>query len=196
MIIIIILIEYLKYKKAGKNAFRTPSGKVELYSSVFKEFGFDPLPHFLEPVYSPISKPEVAKEYPFILITGARRLAYFHSCGRQIPWLREMAPDPEMEINPQTASELGIKEGDWVWVETPYAKGRVKQKAKVTLGIHPKVVHYEAHWWFPEKPGPDHGHWEVNINSLLPGGPPFDPIAGTTPSIRGGLCKIYKVEED
>ena len=173
---IVAPLEYNKYEKRG---FRTASGKVELYSSVFKEFGYDPLPYYAEPLLSPVSTPELAKEYPFILTTGARRLCYYHSMGRQIPWLREVAPEP----------------GDWVWLEIPHAEGRIKQKAKLTLGVHPKVVHYEAHWWFPEKPGPDHGHWDVNINKLISGGPPYDPIAGTTP-LRGLLCKIYRVRED
>jgi anaerobic selenocysteine-containing dehydrogenase len=189
------LIAPTEYRKYEKDGFRTPSGKVELYSSIFKEYGYDPLPYYIEPVFSPVSTPEVVKEYPFVLTTGNRRIVYMHSMGRQIPWLRELAPDPQMEIHPQTADGLGIEESDWVWLETPYAEGRVMQRAKLTMGIHPKVVHCEAHWWFPEKPGPDHGHWEVNINALMPGSPPYDLIGGTSP-LRGGLCKIYKVEEN
>jgi len=184
-----------EYKKYEKHGFRTPSGKVELYSGTFKDAGYDPLPCYVEPPESPVSTPELAKEYPLILISGGRRLPYWHSMGRQIPWLREMIPDPPVEIHPQTASELGIKEGDWVWVEVPRSEERIRQKATLTRGIHPKVVHCDAHWWFPEKPGPDHGHWEVNINALISGDPPYDPIAGTTP-LRGALCKIYRVEED
>jgi anaerobic selenocysteine-containing dehydrogenase len=167
---------------------------VELYSSILKGQGYDPLPYYVEPPLSPISTPEIAKEYPFILITGARRLCYFHSMGRQIPWLRELAPDPEIEIHPQSASELGIKDGDWVWIELPKVKGRIKHKAKLTKGIHPRVVSCEAHWWLLEKPGPDHGHWEVNINALISGDPPYDPIAGTIP-MRGLLCKVYPARD-
>ena len=118
-----------------------------------------------------------------------------HSEGRGLPWLRELAPDPEIEIHPETAGELGIKQSDWVWIEVPHAEGRVKQRAKLTRGIHPKVVSCDAHWWFPEKPAPEHGHWEVNINKLLSGEPPRGTEAGTT-VLRGLLCKIYKVEED
>ncbi len=182
-----------EYKKYERNGFRTPSGKVELYSSVFKEFGYDPLPHYIEPPESPVSTPEIAKEYPFILITGARNLAYYHSMGRQLPRLRKLAPDPQIQLHPETASELGIEDGDWVWLEIPHSEGRIKQRAKLTGGIHPKVVNCDAHWWFPEKPGPDYGHWEVNINALIPGDPPYDSIAGTTP-LRGRLCKIYRAE--
>jgi len=184
-------IEYKKYERDG---FKTPSGKVELYSSVFKEFGYDPLPHYVEPFESPVSTPELAKEYPLILISGGRQLPYYHSLGHEVPWMRELVPDPQMEIHPQTAKELGIKEGDWVWIETPRGEGRIKQKAKLTLGIHPKVVHFRAHWWYPEKQTPDHGLWESNINVLTSCDPPLEPICGT-PTMRGLLCKVYKVAE-
>ena len=30
-----------QYKKYEKNGFDTPSGKVEIYSTIFKEFGYD-----------------------------------------------------------------------------------------------------------------------------------------------------------
>jgi len=190
--IIEIPMEYKKYEKTG---FRTPTGKVELYSQTFKDFGYDPLPHYVEPAYSPISTPELAKDYPIILISGSRKVGYMHSMGRGIPWLRELAPEPEIEIHPDTASELGIKQGDWVWIEVAGGPGgRVKNKAKLTRGIHPKVVQCASHWWFPEKPGPDHGQWEVNINALVPM-EGRDPIAGTPP-LTGLLCKIYKTEED
>ena len=115
--------------------------------------------------------------------------------GRGIPWLRELVPDPQIEIHPQTASDLGIKDGDWVWLEVPRGEGRIKNRAKLTAGIHPKVVQCDAHWWFPEKPGPDYGQWEVNINALLDGSDRGDPIVGTAP-LTGLLCKIYKAEED
>ncbi|MGB9905642.1 MAG: molybdopterin-containing oxidoreductase family protein, partial [Desulfotomaculales bacterium] len=50
----------------------TPSGKVELYSQTLKDHGYDPLPVYLEPARSPVNTPELAREYPLILISGAR----------------------------------------------------------------------------------------------------------------------------
>ncbi len=184
----------MEYKKYEKNGFGTPSGKVELYSSIFKEFGYDPLPDHVEPFESPTSTPELAKEYPFILITGGRTIAYFHSLGHQVPWLRELVPDSLIEIHPDEAAKLGTTDGDWVWVETPRGKGRIKQKAKLTRALHPKVVHSVAHWWYPERFTPDHGLWESNINVLTYSDPPYEPICGTC-AMRGLLCKIYKATE-
>jgi len=190
--IIEIPMEYKRYEKTG---FRTPSGKVELYSKTFKELGYDPLPYYEEPPYSPISNPELAEDYPFILITAGIKVGYMHSMGRNIPWLRELYPDPQMEVHPDTASKLGIQDGDWVWIEVAGGPGgRVKAKAKATRGLHPKVVQWMAHWWYPERPGPDYGHSEVNINMVM-SNESRDPIAGTPP-LTGLLCKIYKAGEE
>lgn len=180
----------IKYRKYEEKGFNTPSGKVELYSSILEKLGYDPLPHYKEPPESPVSTPELAREYPLILITGGRTPCFFHSEGRQIPSLRKLHPDPIVEIHPETAKELGIKDDDWVLIETP--RGRIKQRAKLTDGIHPKVVHVEHGWWFPEKPAPDHGVWESNANLLTNNGPPYDPAMGTY-QLRALLCRISKL---
>lgn len=174
----------IEFKKYENNGFDTPSGKVELYSSTFKEFGYDPLPNYLEPE-SP------TEDYPLILITNGVSLGYMHNMGRQIPWLRELEPEALLEIHPETATELGVEEGNWVWVELPHSEGRIRQKAKITKGIHPKTVHCKPHWWYPESPGPDYGQSEVNINNLIRAWPPGDQISGNT-VLSGLTCKIYK----
>lgn len=182
--------EYRKYEKEG---FHTQSGKVELYSSIFKKFGYSPLPDFKEPPESPVSTPELMEEYPFILITGGRSIAYFHSEGRQVPSLRKLVPDPVAQINPAAAKNLNVAEGDWIWLETPKVKGeRVKFKTSLTEGIHPKVVHVPHGWWFPERTGPEHGCFDSNISVVMSGDPPRDIICGSV-ATRGTLCKIYKV---
>lgn len=185
--------ESKKYEKEGYR-FPTETGKIELYSNHYEKYGYDPLPYYEEPPQSPYSTPELFEQYPLILITGARTNVYYHGMGRQIPWLRELYSDPTIEIHPDTAEELGIKDGDWVWVETSQMKGRVKQKAEVTLGIHPKVVHIRSHWWFPERIDDPEGCLESNINVIMSMGEPYDPISGAT-VVRGSLCKISKVED-
>ena len=186
------IIEPMRYKKYGGRGFDTPSGKVELYSTIFEKFGYDPLPRYCEPPESPVSPPGLIKEYPLILISGGRSMEYFHSEGRQIPQLRKLAPDPEVEIHPDTAKKATIEDGDWVWIETPKVKGeRVKFKAKLTTNIHPQVVHAPHGWWFPEKPAPEHGCFDSNINVVLSADPPREKICGSVPT-RGTLCRIYK----
>ncbi|MBI4330994.1 MAG: molybdopterin-dependent oxidoreductase [Chloroflexi bacterium] len=186
---------YYKYKtdfwrKGG--GFKTKTGKIELYSTALEDFGYDPLPYYKEPNESPYSTPELAKEYPFILSTGGRMPYYFHSQYRQLPWLRERQPYPIVQIHPGTAAGLGIKEGDWVWIETP--RGRIKQKAELLPTLDPRVVVAQSHWWYPEKPGPDHGLSETCANMLTDNKLPFDPPTGAS-SLRALLCKIYRADE-
>jgi anaerobic selenocysteine-containing dehydrogenase len=177
-----------------KPGFRTPTGKVELYSTVFESYGLDPLPHHKEPVESPISTPDIWEEYPLILITGRRNGVFFHSEHRQIPWLREIEPDPTVEIHPATAGEIGIGEGDWVWIEG--IRGKVRRKARLTSLLHPRMVHALHGWWLPETDGkaPDfNGIWDLNVNQLIPMGCLSSSGFGGVP-IKTMLCKIYKVE--
>jgi anaerobic selenocysteine-containing dehydrogenase len=179
---------YQKYKERG---FSTPTGKVELYSTVLEKWGYDPLPKYTELPESPVSKPELAEKFPFILNAGYRTPTFFHSANRMQPWLREIRPDPIVEIHPDTATKTGIKEGDWIWIESP--RGRVKEKAKFNTGIDPRVIVAEHGWWYPEMPGPEHG-WDIsNINILMDNAyETLDPAIGST-NLRTCLCNVYPV---
>jgi anaerobic selenocysteine-containing dehydrogenase len=153
----------------GEPGFNTVTGLVELSSTLFEAWGDDALPYFKEPPYSPISTPELWKEYPLVLTTGARKVTSFHSEHRQIATLREIDPWPVVELHPTTAEDLGIKEGDWVLLENMF--GKAKMKAKVTPTIHPKVVHATHGWWFPEQDGEEpnlFGVWQSNVNNMVP----------------------------
>jgi anaerobic selenocysteine-containing dehydrogenase len=182
-------------RKDGKAGFLTPSGKIELYASWLERWGLEPLPYFEEPPFSPISTPDLYEEYPLILCTGRRSSAFFHSEHRQIPWLREIEPDPVIEIHPETAHDLGIGEGDMVWVENWL--GKCKRKAKVTPVIHPKVVMVTHGWWLPEKPGPEpslFGVWEVNVNQLIPMS--HTGKSGYGCPLKSILCRVRKMGDD
>lgn len=192
-------IEYKKYEKGllrqdGKTGFETPTGKVELYSTVLEQCGLDGLPYFEEPPESPVSTPDVATEYPLVLTTGARTWSFFHSEHRQIPLLRRMNPDPITEIHPKTAAALGIRDGDWIFIESKH--GRCRQRAKLTNAIDPRVVSSQHAWWFPEKPGPEpslFGVWESNINLLLPSG--WTGRSGLGYPFKNQMCRVYRDEE-
>ncbi len=192
--------EYRKYEKGllrtdGEAGFNTPTQKAELYSTVFEGMGLDPLPYFEEPPESPISTPEIADEYPLVLTTGVKTIGFFHSEHRQIPTLRKINHDPITEIHPETADRLGIKDGDWIYIENKY--GKCKQRARLTRGISPRVVCSQHGWWFPEKPGPEpslFGAWESNINLLLPAG--LTGKAGLGYPFKAQMCRVYKAQSD
>jgi len=184
--------EYKAYEKKG---FATFSGKVELTSSFFEKMEYPVLPDYGEPPWSPISTPDLAKEYPLILISGARVRMFWHSQHRQIDKLRSKRPYPLLEIHPETAQGLGIADGDPVYIETPL--GRIGQRAKLTTGIDPRVVHADGYWWYPELPGEEpclFGVWDSNINAILPDDPELCDYTGDN-YFRALLCKVYKAKE-
>jgi anaerobic selenocysteine-containing dehydrogenase len=177
-------------KRYEQNGFRTPSGKVELYSSQLKEWGFDPLPTYYEPPETPYSAPELAKEYPWQCTTRKLSL-YRHSGGRHIPSLRRSHPEPVVILHPETASKLEIKDADWVYIETK--RGRIKQKASLSTGVDQRVVIVDHAWWFPERGEAELFGWaESNDNVLTDDKPPFNREMGSF-TIRGLACKVYKV---
>jgi len=182
-----------KYRKYEESGFKTPSGKIELYATRLEALGYDPLPYYEEPPESPLSTPEVARDFPLVLTTGARIPFFFNSEHRQLAGLRKAHPDPIVELAPATAAEHGIRDGDWVWIET--LRGRIRQKARVTDDIDPRVVHVEHGWWFPEEPGPEHGVWKSNANVLTRNDPPYDPAMGTY-HLRGLLCRVARVNPE
>ena len=111
----------------------TPSKKVEIYSEQLKKQGYNPLPVYKEPAESPVSQPDIAREYPFILIAGSKLKMYTHSMMRNIPDLHKLMPKNLLEINPVAAKKLGINDGDIVRVES--LRGSIRSYAKVTKSI-------------------------------------------------------------
>jgi anaerobic selenocysteine-containing dehydrogenase len=187
---------YHRFKKGllrpdGRPGFQTPSGLVELYSVLREDWGLDPLPHHEEPPFTPISRPDLTKDYPLILSTGRRSPAYFHSEHRNIPWLRKVHPHPIVEIHPKTASAYDISDGEWVWIEN--WMGECRLKTKVTPIVPEWMVMAEHGWWFPEEEGAEpslHGVWKSNINQLIPMG--YQGKDGLGAPIKHMLCRIRK----
>jgi thiosulfate reductase/polysulfide reductase chain A len=184
----------LEEKKYLKHGFPTPSGKFELSSSILEKLGYDPLPFYEEPAESPVSTPDVARDYPLILNTGGRFMPQHHSEFRHYGMgMREQHPEPIVDLNTADAAELGIAEGDWVTIET--RRGSIRQKARISDRIPKGMVNAQASWWFPEMPAGEpslHGLWESNANVLCLDEPDdCDPLTGGWQS-RALLCRVSK----
>ncbi len=158
------------------NGFKTPSGKVELYSDYMKSLGYDPMPTYHEPGEGWYTKPEMAKKYPLIMLTGTRNHVYHHTQYRNLPSVRKLYPEPMVSINPDTAAKLGIENGDMVTVETP--RGSVRIKAEITAEIHPDVVTVP------------HGWAEANVN-ILTSDSESDPVTAFI-GFKSVLCRITR----
>jgi len=130
------------YEKYKQNGFATPSKKIEFYSEQMQKKGLNPLPDYVEPEYRPTA------EFPLYLI-NFKQAEHTHSRTFNNDWLMEMKPDNPLLINSATATKLGLKDGDAIWIESPYAKA--KGTVQVTERIHPEVValqHGYGHWGF------------------------------------------------
>jgi len=186
-----ITIEELKRNPAGvrrdvpprppkyyeKYGFSTPSGRVEISSSILKQHGHEPLPVYKEPMESPVSRPDLAELFPLVLTTGARDINYTHSQFRHITRLRKNSPEPLVEINPVDARLRNIQSGDLVTVSSP--RGSIRLKTIVTDTILPGVVHVPHHW-----------SGEANVN-ILADDQALDPISGFA-SFKSQLCQVKK----
>lgn len=186
---------YKKYASGDpKWQIMTQSGKFELFSNLMKGFGFNGLPKYTECPETPVSAPELAEEFPLVLTTGARVPHLYHSTLHNIPWLRSMQIDPFCFVNTRTAEKAGIKNNEWVWVESPH--GKAKARAFLTECIHPKVVSGQHGWVMGcrELKIKDYDKEEVNINACV-----SDSHFGTetfTPSMRGLLCRLKPLTEE
>ena len=91
---------------------------MEIYSHSFAAHGFPPLPEYEEPLVSPLSRPDIAAEYPLVL-TNAKFTTYIHSQLRGLASLRKASPDPTADIHPETAKPYGITDKEWMIIESP-----------------------------------------------------------------------------
>ncbi len=165
----------MKYYRYKDTQFKTPSGKIELYSTYAKEMGSDPLPRYTPSFQSKESTPELYKEYPITMTTGRHETAFRISENRLNPHLLELSHKPWIEIHPDTAKEYGIPEGGRVKIETK--AGTAYAYARYTLGIEKDVVQTISGWW-----------GEYNINKTVPWGEYSQGVGSVC--ARGYLCKI------
>ena len=103
--------------------------------------------------YESIQKNDFSKDYPLVLTTG--RLVEYEGGGeetRSNPWLAELQQDMFAEINLVDANNIGIRDGEMIWIESP-EKSKVKVKAMVTERVGRGVVFMPFHFggWFEGK---------------------------------------------
>ncbi len=185
---------YQKYSETDEKdfprGFATPSKKVELYSHAFAAHGYPPLPDYEEPAMSLLSRPDLATEYPLVL-TNAKFTTFIHSQQRALPSLRKSSPEPTAELHPETAAGYGIKNEEWIIVESP--KGSIRVRAHVTDRIIPGVVCCQHGWWqgcSDLKLAGYNPYSEQGANpSILIGSDLRDPVSGSLPH-RSYLCRV------
>jgi anaerobic selenocysteine-containing dehydrogenase len=184
-----IEVAYRRYTTKG---FATPSRRVEIYASQFLDHGYAPLPEYVEPAVSPVSRPDLAARYPLVL-TSAKVVQFCHSQHRNLSRLRRHSPDPFVELHPSAAAARNIAADDWVVIETPGASMRAR--AKLTPTLAPETVWTQFGWWQACEPLglPGYaidGAGSANYNDLIDASL-TDPISGTMP-LRSYLCEVRR----
>ena len=149
---------------------------------------YEPLPYYMEPAESPNGP--LAAEYPLVMTNG--RVPFFHhNTLRNVPWLREIYPVPEIWVNPLDAAKYSLTDGGWAWVESK--RGRTRGLVSVTEGIKPGTVYMER-FWSPETLDTEtHGWQEMNVNITSKADAPFNDVVGTY-TLRAYLVKVYPAE--
>ncbi|MDP2727600.1 MAG: molybdopterin dinucleotide binding domain-containing protein, partial [Dehalococcoidia bacterium] len=171
-------MEYRKYLRTG---FATPSGKIELYSERLKSLGHDPLPVYVEPPESHVSRPELAADFPLVGTTRKPPM-YVHTRFRNIPRLHKLQPEPLIRIHPLDAEARSIHEGETVEVSSP--QGKIELRAVLSQETQPGQVVLDFGWGNPWDNGP-------NVHELI-GDEAKDPISATT-SNRRFLCQVSPI---
>ena len=177
------------FKKYEQTGFATPTGKVELHSTILEDLGFDPLPYFRD-------APPLDPEYPLSLFTGVREDEYFQTGHRHIEPLRKRRPEPQTFLNPETARECDVREGEWVEIENK--TGRIKIQVAIRDDMPPGLVRIPHGWWKPEMPqghGKLSGAWDYADAQLCPDDADFLDREQGIPHLKGIPCRINKIEQ-
>jgi len=173
-----------------------PEGKVAIFNTTFEKQGFNPLPEWVEPPEGPTGTPELLGRYPLVFFDTHTSDIYHHGWLRNVPYLREVQPDPWVHIHPDTARSRNIRDGDWVIIESPH--GWVKARAVYFPGIRPDTVMGLHGWWqgcdelnLPGYPLLDGGA-NVNILYNTEPGKAFDPLVTAMP--KQTLVEVRRAE--
>lgn len=175
--------EFRKYLKTG---FATPSGKVELKSSILEDLGFDPLPYFRE-------DPPLNPDYPLLMFTGVREDGYFQTGQRQVPEMRKRAPEPQIFVSPGTAAKYQLTENEWIFIENE--TGKISAQVTIKDAMPDELVRVPHGWWKPEmQQGAGHlsGALKYSDAQLCRDDDDYLDREQGIPHLKGVPCRIVK----
>lgn len=148
--------------------FATDSGKIELYSDILAEYGFDPIPKY-------ISHEKPPSDY-FRLLYGR---SPSHSFGRTTnnPILSQVCKENVVWINANVAKKWGLINGQYIKLENQDRKKSMPIKVKITQRIRPDAVFMVHGFGHTQKKMKRNYHKGADDNSLITK-VKYDPIMG------------------
>jgi anaerobic selenocysteine-containing dehydrogenase len=190
-----------KFRLAGQGLYDGPQPTSHTDRERLAKY-FDPLPLW----YTPLEQQRInAEEYPFFALTQ-RPMFMYHSWDSQNAWLRQIMAQNRLYMNARKAAELGLKDDDWVWVESH--NGRIRCQLKTMEGCEENTV------WTWNAIGKQRGTWGLTpdaseatkgfllnhlISELLPEKPGERPLTNSDP-VTGQAAwfdlrvRVYKAE--
>ena len=150
-----------KLRPDGKPGFNTPTGKLELFSTITSKYGLEGLP-----VYKEMMKPE--GDFNLRLINGTRKPYITHSKTRSdAPYLLELEPVSTIHMNPADAKKRGLVTGDFVEMRSKFG-GPVRARIDVSIIVPEGTIDSQYGW-----------RGDQNTQNLIPR--QWDPISGYAP---------------
>jgi len=174
-------IEAMRYEKYRDQPFKTPSGKVEFFSSRLAKAGFSGTPFANGLGADPISFADQSADYPILGVSGSRDIRFTNSQFRAIPSLLKSGVGCVVDIHPDDATLQNITEGDRIGIETP--KGAVEMTARIATVVRPGMVRLAWGWGDYDPRG--------NLNALTEDDV-RGPMSGTSTS-RSFMCRLRKL---
>lgn len=110
---------------------------------------FDPLPIW----YAPFEEESVDKTKFELSAISQRPPHMYHSWGSMNAWLRQITSHNYLYMHPDKAQQLGLEDGDWVWVESHHAA--IKAPIKMMTGVQADTV------WTWNAIGKRRGAWNL-----------------------------------
>ncbi len=128
--------EELCFGRRRGRGFLTPSGRIELVSSLLTSLGRPPAPE-------PAAPPADDAAYPYHLVT--HKLPFHtQSATAENPYLAAIQSFNPVVMNPQTAAAIGVATGDRV--EIASARGSLVATVRISAGIRPDTLALAHHF--------------------------------------------------
>jgi formate dehydrogenase major subunit len=139
-------------------------------------------------LYKSIQQTDFSRDFPIILTSG--RLVEYEGGGdetRSNPWLAELQQDMFVEINPYDANNIGVRDGQMVWVHGPEG-GKVRVMAMLTERVGRGVAFMPFHFG---------GHFQgQDLRSKYPAGAdPFVLGESTNTAQTYGYDSVTQMQE-
>ena len=125
----------------SEHKFATPSGRIELYVESLSKHEQE-VPGFIEPIEG--QRQEKARTYPLTFMSN-HSMYSVNSQHLILPWIREVMPEPRVEMSVNDAQARGIVDGDVIKVFND--RGFFKTRVNVTEGIKPGALNLIQGWW-------------------------------------------------